>query len=74
MANEGKDIVAGVALGNLLEPIDYEGWIDSKISILKKDPHFDLMLFPEDDVEVSELFIMTTPASFTVSLLTKKKT
>ena len=54
MANEGKDIVAGVALGNLLEPIDYEGWIDSKISILKKDPHFDLMLFPEDDVEVSQ--------------------
>ena len=42
-----------VGKGRLPDPLKYEEWIDNKSSILKEcDPHLDLMLFPEDDIEV----------------------
>ena len=42
-----------VGRGKLTEPLKYEEWIDDKTKILKEcDPHLDLMLFPDDDIEV----------------------
>ena len=39
--------------GHLIEPINYEEWIDGKTTVLREcDPHTDLMLFPSDDIEV----------------------
>ena len=42
-----------VGRGKLSDPLKYEEWIDDKTRILKEcDPHIDLMLFPDDDIEV----------------------
>ena len=47
-------MVLQVGRGKLTDPLKYEDWIDDKTRILKEcDPHLDLMLFPEDDIEVS---------------------
>ena len=48
-------MVLQVGRGKLTDPLKYEDWIDDKTRILKEcDPHLDLMLFPDDDIEVKK--------------------
>ncbi|KAL5265112.1 hypothetical protein ACHWQZ_G006003 [Mnemiopsis leidyi] len=54
MDDDTRDLIAAVGRGKLTDPLKYEDWIDDKTQILKEcDPHLDLMLFPDDDIEVT---------------------
>ncbi|XP_043189264.1 dedicator of cytokinesis protein 9-like isoform X2 [Amphibalanus amphitrite] len=36
---------------HITEPLDYEGYVSKNMTILRNDPHRELLLFPLDDVE-----------------------
>ena len=44
-----QDLVTGV------HPIDYEKELEDKRTEIKRDRHNDLLLFPDDDISVSNL-------------------
>ena len=37
---------------HITEPLNYEGYVSKNMTILRNDPHRELLLFPLDDVEV----------------------
>lgn len=41
----------------LVEPIDYETFIQKNRTILQNDPQRELLLYPQDDVSVIALFV-----------------